>query len=171
MCTVGRTVVAWATAAMMLLVHTPRLHCRCPDGHTKPFCPSLFFPHSGCCCSNGCCGSERYGQSGPCAAPTTGSAAEGCPCCCHDQRPAEKEPQGPAATCNSTGCAKVVVKPPTVTPTHSTALVHADQSLAALLPQTVLLAPAPRLHGQLAWLVHLLAPPTDLVILLQHFLI
>src|SRR5947209_19392590 len=101
-----RASLVWVTAAATLFAHTPRLQCRCPDGHVKPFCLSLFLPSSGCCCSGQCCGFEDHNRSGECPASTTTPATDECPCCCQSSSTAAKHCQDPETASSSKGCSK-----------------------------------------------------------------
>jgi len=82
------------TAAMTLVAGLPRLECRCPDGHVKPVCLSLFIGSSGCCCGGSCC--VARGESGCCAADKTAPAkSRTCPHCSKPAKVVNAAREGP----------------------------------------------------------------------------
>lgn len=180
------------TAFMSLAASTPHFVCRCPNGQVKPFCLGPSSKTTGCCCGGACCCASGQGQDCCCRSSGTATGGEGkkAACCCcsqHRKTPVAETGQGlrghrhqlPAESSGtvpqfkSTCCVKTLAQQSFVAATHVKTTISedvtpgrcllADSGLAALFPG-VGRFPAP-------WQVHLLPPPTDLVITLQHFLI
>ena len=159
------------TALLTLLAGSPRVQCRCPDGTLKPFCLSFLFRTSALAC---CCAEESPASRGRCcgaslAAPT--GAAE-CACCAHRGRPRTDEtPDG--AAIGGPSCVKTLVGSDNLAPTPSetcalTDLVWGD----ALSPPEPTALTSISDHALIRGQSHFLAPPpTDLVTVLQRFLI
>jgi hypothetical protein len=68
-------VTVWLTVPTMLLASSPHIDCVCPNGSKKPFCLSAVLGDSACCCRGACCSS-----SGPQKEKQTGC------CCCKNKR-------------------------------------------------------------------------------------
>jgi hypothetical protein len=176
--------LVWLTAASTLLAGVPHFECVCPSGRRGSSCLGVIAKSGGCCCGGSCCSA---GGKGP--------QAEGQSCCgkpraAHGEkpRPPAKEsgnPRGarvtPAGKANPDSaqlhrptCAKAPVQPEALTFAPASPS-HAELSaldLSVPLPVSpgpeVPSAPAP---GEVRWLTYCLPPPTDRVIVLQHFLI
>jgi hypothetical protein len=157
----------WFTAVMTLTAGFPHLQCRCPDGHIKPVCFGPSAPGPGCC-DRACCPSARRGV------PTHPPASEKSPapcCCCHRHAPSPPDRSEPLSGLEPRGCTRVLTPAPEFTPGSAP---HVDQpELAAVLPPADAGGPAlpSSPDARPAWCVHTVSPPTDRVILFQHFLL
>jgi hypothetical protein len=144
--------LVWLTAFSTLIAGSPHLSCRCPDGNLKLFCFALT-PSPQKCCADKSCSADTENKS---------------PCCHKKDSPVAKHKtrdQGPSFAADS--CQQNLVQADA-----AAMLGHAplDVSLAlplvsfavASTPQAITPVAFPHRHGSL---------PTDLVLVLQHFLI
>jgi hypothetical protein len=175
--TLGRTALAglvWLTAGMTLLAQMPHFDCRCPTGQVKPFCLGFTQEKSPCCCGGGCCSGN---PNGPCCCggkeSPTGGKAKNRSCCNHQTQPkGDPRPDGrPVA--NSASCVKTLAQQGLLAPGPAKETNGKDVGLrAAVATQpTPFYPPAGLSPGRLSDSLHLLAPPADLVTLLQRLLI
>jgi hypothetical protein len=156
----------WLTAVMTVVVQTPHIQCRCPDGHLKPFCLSSMFSGGACCCSGSCC--DASGRSR--AEHQPAGSQRSCACC--EQHESEKaSPTSEEPQFHAPGCSKTPAQVQTYSSTHATNTATLLHSTHALPPQLGSLAVSSQIEGLKLWQIHLISPPTDLVITLQHFLI
>ncbi len=155
----------WLTAVMTLVAGLPHFDCWCPNGQLKPFCLGHPAAASGCCCGGGCC--RRAGDTPP------GRRAKERSCCGRRHRPGGRNTLTARAEVRHPGCSKALARSEVCTPPRVKAAVEQDRTVAALLPPALDGASSlvPRADARASWQVHLLAPPTDLVTLLQHLLI
>jgi hypothetical protein len=144
--------LVWLTAFSTLIAGSPHLSCRCPDGNLKLFCFSLAPSPQECC-----------------AAKSSSADAENKPSCCHKKdSPAAKHKtrgQGPSFTADS--CQQNLVQAEAAAvrshaPLDAGLAIPLNSFAVSLTPQAVSRVAFPKRHGSL---------PTDLVLLLQHFLI
>jgi hypothetical protein len=151
------------TAVMTLIAGIPHFTCVCPNGKIKPFCFGVAVNSSGCCCGKACCAS---GPSGKCCCGSSGG------CACPEK--ADKTPKSPenGYQAKSSCCTKTLAEQeislvstgkPTLDQAEAPAFSHDDGPLVQSWPSAT--------TARVAWHIHLVAPPTDLVISLQHFLI
>ena len=167
--------LVWLTAVMTLIAGSPHFDCVCPDGHFKLFCLASAFEKAGCCCGGRCCSS---GQSCSCCSESA-SAASPKPkqrSCCSRESRGHKPAAAPATTVQIQQphcCVKIATLPKSFTSSPAKMVVQPDTTPSLSLPVAALAAsPVPvTKRGRASWQVHLLAPPTDLVIALQHLLI
>jgi hypothetical protein len=160
------------TAVMTLVAGTPHFDCLCPNGHVKPFSLNLFAGPSPCCDrsrppqdgEDGSCGRAEVCRAAGPARPSHS--------CCHARRREEgKQPHAPQGLRNE-GCKKVLVEAEPATPGSPLTAPGPDLSstLLAVLPE-----PSPDLLGSPAGRPQLKdhhgPPPTDLITILQHFLL
>jgi hypothetical protein len=174
MSAVGRTTWAgfgWLTAVMTLVASLPHFQCQCPNGSVKPFCFGVFCSSSGCCCGDVCSGGPKDSQCNSKATPARKGRA---PCCCaHPISKAQpKSSDGPPCI-EGRGCQKSLAQQQPFAPLAPTKGVHglgtADQTLLSAAIPTPLGSARP---GTEMSVLHLaVPPPSDLVILLQRFLI
>src|SRR5579885_910795 len=118
---------AWLTAAMALIMGSPRCVCQCPNGHVKPFC--LGWLTHGCCCHGGCC-------PAPQAETAERPAAPPCPCCCgcSETQAAETDDGCQAAPA---GCVRLVVQPRGVTAPQAPETAADGSAATAVLPAVI----------------------------------
>ncbi len=179
MALVYRTVVAgqaWLTAVMTLVAGMPQFSCICPDGTVKAFCVSFSTDPMACCCGGGkCCSPSKAGGACCCKATSTPHVAgpTGKTCCGEHRDKKPDEQQGVRLQADQKGCTRTLAQPAVTVVSYYKTAVDKDTSFDALLPQS--LAPSPcwlvTAHGPTFWQINLVAPPTDLVDLLQHYLI
>ena len=163
---------AWLTAVMTLLTAVPHFDCRCPDGQFKPFCVSISRDASGCCCGGTCCSSIEGGRS--CCRARSRVAPEQMQtgsCCQHQDRQTNGSP-GNQPEVGPRGCTRTVAPAEVLTRSPGMTTVDKDLTTEALLPQAVDVVCRPTMAGaHPCWQSHQIAPPTDLIISLQRFLI
>lgn len=172
-----QTGAIWLTAIMTLVAGTPHFDCRCPNGNVKPFCLALPTGKTGCCCDGSCC-AALPGDDGerlaPCDSPSTTAAKETCCCCKPHQANAKGESGAKDARLGKAGCQKTLAQ--TVVAVSESFVKDSVQALAAHLVAPAL-APVRGQDGfgSCEYLTdypsHRRPPPTDLVTVLQHFLI
>jgi hypothetical protein len=153
--------LTWLTAAATLFAGLPQEACLCPSTSEQATCATPAPSTSSCCC----------GHSGPCDSGAS---------CCHQPVPKESSPsylakaktdQGQDYRIEGTRCTRGVVHathPTTVSaPTDSKLSIA---SAATLCPTPILVTspPSPTVSTAPA---RALAPPVDLICLLQHLVI
>ena len=152
LCNAFATGHVWLTAVMTLIAGFPRLTCARTEGQTNAP-PSA---SAGCCCVGGCC-------------RTSTDVAEPQPCC----RRQGNESGGPVAPLRDAShqCKGTFTQPLVFTAPMAKKLITKDQTLSSLLPPEK--APSRVLPVTVldSWQIHLVAPPTDLVISLKHLTI
>jgi hypothetical protein len=165
---------AGLTSVMLLIAGVPYAECYCPNGHFKPICFGIG------------CGTAHCGPAPERNASEHAQARKAkLPCCCQHkpEAPARGRPSLALRACADTaskrplvqspGCIKHIVQPNPMTSPPAKVAYHHDVSLTAdemppVVPGVVILDGTLKQNG---WQLHLLGPPTDLVIVLQHFLI
>jgi len=159
--------IVWLTAIMTLVAGTPHFSCLCPDGHRKAFCPRTFAKASGCCCGGACCRQGGCCQAGP-RPPAEATAAKSC---CHHRHGA---PRTAPVRVQGNGC-KTTLERADVLAVQPTATQAADDGLSSELlatPSPAALAPPSLAAGPWRRCGHSSSPPpTNLVVVLQHFII
>jgi hypothetical protein len=169
--TIIRAGFGWLTAIMTLVTGLPHFQCQCPNGAVKPFCFGIFCSSSGCCCGDVCSGGAKDSRSNARAVPTR----KGRPACCRahaDSRPTPKHSDGPPRV-EGRGCHKTLAQQQQLAPSDATKIVH-DEGAAdlAVLTSTIRTPFGSARNGTAVNGLHLAAPPpSDLVIVLQRFLI
>lgn len=151
----GKTVpifLVWLTAISTLIAGLPRLECRCPNGHVKPFCISSILPLAGGCGGDGkCCCGKRGIYAGCCARHSL-----------EHGRPSLQRSscvKTPASGTIAIVEAKTAVVQDFVTATGCPAALPGNTCCSA------------DVRGRLLAKTHLLPPPADLITLLGHLLI
>jgi len=166
-------VCGWLTAAMTLVAGFPHLECLCPDGHRKAFCLGQVSRSSGCCCGGSCCSSSSGGGCCCARAKTeAGPQSKGRCCARHSSRKISATP-GKHPQVQHPGCSRTVAPAKTWT-ASSPRTAAAKEGIAKAIfppPPAPVAAPAVTASGRGPWQIHLLGPPTDRVILDQHFLL
>jgi hypothetical protein len=160
-----RGALVWMTAASVLLAGFPHYQCRCPDGTLKLLCFG-WAAGKDCCCAGSCCPTQTA------RAAAVKPAKKAC-CCCHGHSGPDGKQADTAARVANPGCQKTVLAADFAA-VATTPKVAPDGPLAApyLLPPTHLLAlPAPDMGPNPLTRDCSRPPPTDLVILHQHFVI
>jgi hypothetical protein len=159
------------TAAMTLIAAFPHFECRCPDGHLKPYCLGFCSTTSGCC-GESCCEFSSKPSWGVVSHPAKSAGRPPCCCCKHKERQPAKRQRG-GFHVNQPPCVKSAAQPESWTSSDAKTTVAKDQTLRAVqLPLVVAMPSDPRKAWEPAsWQEHGLAPPADLVTLLQHYLI
>ncbi len=160
---VTRTGIAGLTAVALVIGGGPLFECRCPNGRLKPLCLGLPSGPSGCCCGGSCCagaGSDAVKQE---------KAA--CCCCRHARAPKTRAP-GKTGQAGRPACHKTPVAVTVLACGPDRAAVGKDVTAGALaFCMTARALPPAEGPARPDWHVHLVGPPTDLVVLLRHFLI
>jgi len=159
------------TAAMTLVAGFPHFECRCVNGHVKPFCLDFGSPTSGCCGAACCSASPEESSSGS-QHHRASRVPKKCCCCQHEEKqPVKASPDH--SQFRRPCCVKTAA--PVKTWTSSDARVKIAKDLAVQIldiPVACGLMPLPQTFGQRpSWEVRDVGPPTDLLILLQHYLI
>jgi hypothetical protein len=140
----------WLTALMTLVAGVPHFACRCPDGQVKPFCMGTPSSKSRCCCRGTCC-----------------SPIEGGTCCCA----AQSRTAGPEV--GHSNCTKTLAPSVLLTVGHGRTTIAkpltAGALVAAQAASVVSLTTMARARS--AWQAHQIAPPSDLITVLQRLVI
>jgi hypothetical protein len=169
---------AWAaqvliTAAMTLVAGIPRFDCRCSEAQVKPFSLALAASGSQCCC--GRCGASSGSGERPCCMAASLAKRTMPASCCEASGvapPSQPSPGGSQIT-QSACCLKTLAQPEIATPVNTIRILgkvlipHAVFAYQTIIPLSFATSGA----GQPVGSLHSLAPPADLVTLLQHFLI
>jgi hypothetical protein len=175
--------LVWLTAASTLLAGLPHFECVCPSSSRDSSCLGVVAKSGGCCCGGSCCAAGKpqpekpsccaqpqaaHGQKPPAPAKESGKPRRA------RVTPAEKA-NPHSAQLHQPDCAKAPVQPETLTfaPANPSQAKLTALDLSVPLPVSagpvvILAALAP---GEVRWQVHSLPPPTDRIIVLQHFLI
>ena len=147
-------------ALMTVLAGAPHFDCLCPDGSLKSFCFGSGSNASECCCG-ACSPAAPCGSCGP-------QHSDRPACCRHGGTPTH---EGPAV--EAPGCVKTLPPaqdlgqaPTKVTTNHARLVAAVATGPFALPPLQPALA-----HAQTPGTLPSPAPPTDLLALLQRFLI
>jgi hypothetical protein len=150
--------LVWSAALMTPIAGTPRIDCLCADGHVRLFCLSVFSPPTACCTGH------TNTQDSP------GSPTRGAGCCGHGRHPGKAPADVPSA---GTGCKKTLAeaKVQSVPPAKVVVQDPTDAQAPALAPVAAPAALPGNRPCLLSWHSHGPPPPTDLVIVLQHFVI
>jgi hypothetical protein len=143
-----RTIAVWLTAVMTMAAGLPQMACACPG---RPATPPETSTVQACQCGGGCCANSVSakccdGERGP----VTPASRESGRTVCKKGLIAQQAPSAPATTGanpSSDSTSWTIVSPNGVLPVPSDAVIAAARQLPS--------------H----------APPTDLLLLLQHFLI
>jgi hypothetical protein len=166
----------WLTAIMMLVAGTPHFHCRCPNGRIKPFCLALLTGKTGCCCDGSCCsafpGDDAKGLATH-ASPSATVAKKTC-CCGKAHQDNTRDESRTAPRLGKAGCQKTLAEAAAAVSEPSVKVSVLDLTAHLLVP-----APEPMMEHDgfgpwdylSAYHYHRIPPPTDLVTVLQHFLI
>jgi hypothetical protein len=161
---------------MTLVAGTPHFDCRCPNGNVKPFCLPLLTGKTGCCCQGSCC-SAFAGEEGETlaaqASPSATAPKKTC-CCCKAHQENAGDESRTASRFGKTCCQKTLAM-------AAVAVSEPSGKVSVLNLLAHLLVPAPEAmmeHDEFgscdylsAYHYHRIPPPTDLVTVLQHFLI
>jgi hypothetical protein len=163
----------WLTAAMTLVAGMPRFDCLCTKGQVKPFSPALVSSGSQCCC--GRCGASSGSGERPCCMAASLAKRTMPASCCEASGvapPSQPSPGGSQIT-RSACCLKTLAQPEIATPVNAVRILGkfliplAVSAYQTIIPLSFATSGARQPVGSL----HSLAPPADLVTLLQHFLI
>ena len=162
-----RTGSVWSTMLMTLVAGLPYFACRCPDGHVKSFCLGTVSATSGCCCGGICCSSLK---PFPCCSHAQSLQTRSC---CENRDPQVNSPGkqpkvGPRGCTRTLAASELVLTLPDGKPTLAKDLTPAA-GLAAQFISAVCLPTVADDHP--CWQSHQVAPPIDLVITLQRFLV
>jgi hypothetical protein len=149
-CNIAWTAYIWLTALMTLVAGMPHFACRCPDGQVKSFCMGTPSAKSGCCCRGTCC-----------------SSLDGGTCCCG----AQSRIAGPVV--GHSNCTKTLAPSVLLTVGHGKTTIANPLTVGALLPAQAVsvLSLTTMVDARSAWQAHQIAPPTDLITVLQRLVI
>ena len=174
MSSTGRTtwaVFGWLTAVMTLVASLPHFQCQCPNGSIKPFCFGVFCSSTGCCCNNVCSGGPKgFCRSGRGAALGKGRAA----CCCsHSGSPSASGSASGKPQVQATGCQKSLAQQEHFVTSAFAKVTHNRVAFDSIVPAftTFSRLDTARTLAAKQGLHSAAPPPTDLVIVLQRFLI
>ncbi len=164
----------WLTAVATLAVGVPHFDCICRDGTHKSFCLGLSAQPDGCCCGKSRCPSASGGKC--CCRHPQNSLGEGQakkPCCASQRQSSSDTPSARFQV--KTSCCQKTPAPAEfigVFPIEAFAKRNLSDGFSVPLPQLTL-GSSVALWGQspFLWFRYQLAPPPDLRITLQHFLI
>ena len=162
--------LSWLTAVMTLVAGFPHFQCQCPNGSIKPFCFGVFCSSTGCCCNVCSGGPKGYCRTGKGAVLGKGRAA----CCCrHTSSSSVPGSSSGAPGVQATGCQKSLVQHQHFVTSASIKVTHNRVAFDSILPAFTTfsrLDPARAMAAKQG--LHSAAPPpSDLVIVLQRFLI
>jgi len=163
--------LVWLTAGMTAVAATPHFSCRCADGSVKPFCLGWGGGVTGGCCGH-CCATaqdDRHADKG--VVPGQQSKAP-CPHCrgmAARTSPSKTSTSGLGQPC----CTKTTAQPAAFSVSAAKTKLSKDLTpgpfVAAEIAQSFGL---PAVHAvRTSWYIDQSPPPTDRVIVLQHFLI
>ena len=143
------------TAIMTLFAGTPHWSCLCPNGKVKTVCVSVAAHPSCCCCAGGNC----------CAASNPEVKS-----CCATHRKLDETRQSqvqPDRKC----CVRTLDQLTDTAVSYFKTTAEKDFSHTPVLIQTIAPSNLQRTDLLSVWQTNLLTPPTDLVDVLQHYLI
>src|SRR5438128_753530 len=158
---------------MTLVVGLTHFDCLCPNGNLKPFCFGFNSKSSGCCCGGKCC--SLAGNDCCCGrkgGPSRPKARGGFPCCQQgDQQTGSS--RDARQHVQSNGCTRTLAGVEFFTRSQPKIKVGEYSTFSSALPlQAIYNFSFPTTnHGGKFREIHLLSPPTDLVVLLPHLLI
>lgn len=165
--------VAALTATMTLVAGVPHFDCLCPNGRVKQLCLTWTTAKNPCCCGGACCSAS--GQASCCQRKDAKStSAGGARLCCAAHQSSSKMASSRHTKVAAPKCCDrklAETEPLTVSSVKATAIP--DQELASQIAAfvTPVLFHSPAITLRDCWQLCSLGPPTDLVIVLQHFLI
>ena len=144
-----RGLAVWLTAVMTMAAGFPQSACACPGRPDKSAESSTV---QACPCGGGCCASAATAK------------------CCDGERGPIK-PSSPRES-GQTGCKKTIVaQHAQIRPTANNIRSSVDSVTWITVSVNVVRAAQPVIAMAPAWQLPAHAPPTDLLLLLQHFLI
>jgi hypothetical protein len=144
-----RTISVWLTAVLTVAAGFPQVVCACPG---RPAKRGESSSAQTCACGGGCC-----------------SSAPSAKCCDGDRGPTKP---APTPGSGQTACKKTLIaQHAQISPAANSTGPNGDSSFSiAVSPSMCYLAP-PGIVTATAWQLPPHAPPTDLLLLLQHLLI
>lgn len=164
--------LVWLTAATTLAASVPHFDCVCPNGHRKQFCLGMSSSGGGCCCGGSCCSSSGPGKC--CSArDVLPKATDEQSSCCKSHRPSRPNPASTHVE-KSSCCTKTLAPGELLSAPELKRLLDQNvmEEFSVPLSMTASVSPLAMSSGRpFCWRRHVLPPPTDLVISLQHFLI
>ncbi len=164
----------WLTAAMTVVAGVPQFDCMCRNGQMKQACPGSRSLNTNCCCGGACCSGANSG-SHSCCARTKGSAEPKRSSCCarHHESRQTFASATPSFGTDSSCCTKTPVAPEAIAVSQCKSVVHDDMAAPLWILPAVTLVPLSPIttSRQTSWQTNLLAPPTNLVTLLQRLVI
>jgi len=165
---ITRAAFLWLTAVMTLIAGLPHFRCQCPNDSVKPFCFGFACSASGGCCGNACPSAPKDARHARAAAPA-GKHKASC-CCCNAQAQHARGRADDTPRAQNRGCVKSWAQHQNFVPSRP---VTADRDAGGSFAVAgIAVYPNPARIQAAADLAHLLAPPpSDLVIVLQRFLI
>ena len=170
-----QTGAVWLTAIMTLVAGTPHLVCVCPNGNAKPFYFALLSGKNSGCCDGSCCSASqvRDGKDFDTQPSLSATVIKKSCCCCKAHQEAARNESRTDVKLGKVRCHKTLVEGIIAVP--ATAVKAPSQDLTAHLFVPAL-EPVTGYYGfgacgcLFADYYHW-PPPTDLVTVLQRFLI
>jgi len=166
--TIVTKALAALTAIMIPVAAIPHFNCICPNGESRQASIVFVSSASGCSCGGACCGAG--GSSGGCCQPSKAVVSRKSCCAAHVEN--FKQPKSDSEALLPSGCQRTLADQQPLSVSEGKATLVSDNLLAALDAFPVLAAlPMPATTGQDEWQAYCLAPPTNLVVVLQRLLI
>lgn len=150
------------TAAMVFVTGIPHFECRCPDGNIKKWCFGIACTPEGCCCGDESCCCHEKGSCCSCPGESPDSEGQARSCAHQPTASGQWDDRGCIRTLQQ-GDPIISSSPKSDVLPESPALVAIPCSSHTPVPQ--------RLNVSNTWRIPLTPPPTELIILFEHFLI
>ena len=166
------TVVLGMTAMSTLIAGMPHSVCRCPNGQIKLFCLSSLF--SGQCCNGSCCSRETVRGNCSQVGERSSELPQTSLTCCHCRHQPAAGTTGQGIQPSSGGCQKTMVAGQSVCERPTKSIANENMTSGKILfishISTAFTSQA-TMHHALARYRCGSPPPTDLIVLHQHFVI
>jgi hypothetical protein len=161
----------WFTAVATLFAGVPRFDCACPNGARKSVSIGFSTPSSDCCCAGSCCArSEETPHQARSASATTHGGQRSC-CKGKSRSGTGEAPSGDQV--QGRCCHRALANTDVAVLTVEKTMAKQDVTdiVAAVPAQAASASCVPTRADRFGPPENTQAPPTDLVITLQHFLI
>ena len=165
--------LAALTAMMTLVAGVPHFDCLCPNGRVKQLCLTWTTAKNPCCCGGACCSANEPASCCQRKDTTSTSAAEAKPCCATHQSSSKMASSRHTKVAAPTCCDRKLAETEPAAVSSVKTVLAPSQLLAGHIAAfaTPLLFRSPAVTLRDCWQLYSLGPPTDLVVVFQHFLI